>query len=410
MQQFAHWKQVITTKCYEAARFIRFVITHFLEDDCPYRASALAFTSLLAIVPLMTVGFAVLSSFPVFQDLSNPIQDFIFGNFVPATGKVVQTYLVQFETQVSRLSIWGIAFLFVTAILLMVTIERAMNKIWRVNTARHGVSAFLLYWAILSLGPVFLGLSLAASSYLLSMPLFQNNHAPSLLLSALPFLLSLIGFSFLYIVVPNRPVGILHGIIGGFISTVLFEWAKQVFAFSLSRYNSYELLYGAFAIVPIFFIWIYWVWLITLLGAEVSYALSVHHKRRTGYPLDGFSHALLWLQQLWIQQQSGKGLSLDALINSSNQAFATDSDYMINLLKELNLIHSSDDGELLLSKDLSRLTLYALSQQLPFSLPNQEQLQAENLDIPPQWQALFVNNDQQLQQSFNMSLDRFFEL
>ncbi|MDP1604110.1 MAG: YihY family inner membrane protein [Legionella sp.] len=402
------WKEYIKSKWYKIERFVRFVITHFFDDDCPYRASALAFTSLLAIVPLMTVGFAILSSFPVFQSLSQPIQDFIFDNFVPATGKVIQTYLQQFTSQVTRLSIVGVAFLFVTAILLMVTIEHAMNKIWRTNVAREGVSAFLLYWAILSLAPVFVGLSLVASSYILSIPFFQNNEAPSLLLKALPFLLSLAGFTFLYVVVPNRPVKIIHGLLGALVTAILFESAKLGFAYYLSYYNSYALLYGAFATIPIFFVWIYWVWFITLLGAEFSYALSVHYKRRHGYPLDGFSHALLWLEQLWLKQKEGRGMTLNELIESNNQPFMVDSDFMINELKRLNLVHSREDGYFFLSRDLTDISLYWLTQNLPFSLPTQNQLEKEDYARTFKWHGVLKRNDEVLHKLLDTNLSELF--
>lgn len=153
-------KNYIVDRFFAFKRFARFVIQHFAQDNCTYIASALAFTSLLAIVPLMSVSFAVFSSFPVFQKLTEPVQSFIFENFVPSTGKVIQTYLQQFASQVSKLSIWGFIFLIITALLVMFTIERAMNKIWHVDVSRRGVSAFLLYWAILSLAPVLLGMSL----------------------------------------------------------------------------------------------------------------------------------------------------------------------------------------------------------------------------------------------------------
>lgn len=403
------WIHALKTRTVHGIYFIRFVIKHFFADDCPYRASALAFTSLLAVVPLMTVGFAILSSFPVFQGLSQPVQDFIFENFVPNTGKLVQNYLQQFAAQVSRLSIWGVAFLFVTAILLMVTIERAMNKIWRTTSARHGTAAFLLYWAILSLAPIFLGLSLAASSYLLSIFFFQNT-TPSLLLNIIPFLLSFIGFTFLYVIVPNCPVKLTHGLIGAFVTTTLFESAKEGFAFYLSHYNSYELLYGAFATVPIFFVWVYWVWFITLLGAEVSYALSVHYQRRQGPPLDGFSHALLWLQQLWMKQQKGEGMLLEELIETTERPFSVDNGRMIHDLSRLHLIHMLDDGRFILSRDLHDISLYWLSQHLPYRLPTPQELEQEKALQTFNLHAVFEKGQGVLQQEFDISLTKLFAL
>ncbi|MBA2657686.1 MAG: YihY family inner membrane protein [Tatlockia sp.] len=400
-------KKKLTNKFYEGARFVRFVAVHFINDDCTYRASALAFTSLLAVIPLMTVGFAVLSSFPVFHHLAGPAQDYIFENFVPATGKSIQSYLQQFASQVSNLSVLGLAILFVTALLVMVTIEQTMNKIWRAPSSRHGVAAFLLYWAILSLGPVFLGLSLAASSYLFSLP-FVQDATPSVLISMLPFWLSLLGFTFLYVVVPNCEVKFMHGLGGGLVAALLFESAKLAFAFYLSHYNSYQLLYGAFAIVPIFFIWVYWLWIITLLGAEISYAFSVHHQRRIGKPLDGFSHALLWLQQLWQQQKEGKGCSLDELINSTERPFAIDINEMTNTLVSADFIHIASDGHFMLSRDLQDMTLYDLSQILPYPLPSHSDLDEPNSPPIEQWQFLFKENDKELQESLNINLNELF--
>lgn len=402
------WKIRIINKYYEAERFIRFVVTHFINDDCTYRASALAFTTLLAVVPLMTVGLAFLSSFPVFRGLSEPIQNFIFDNFVPTTGKEIQNYLQQFAGQVSKLSIWGLIILFITALLVMVTIESSMNQIWRVQSSRRGVSAFLLYWAILSLGPVFLSLSLAVSSYVISIPLIQSIPPPSILISCVPFILSLIGFTFLFVVVPNCPVKISHGFWGGLVAAILFELAKESFVYFLSHYNSYQLLYGAFATVPIFFVWVYWMWVITLLGAEISYALAVHHQRRTGKALDGFSHALLWLYELWNAQKSGKGLALDQLVNANLQPFTIDINDMITVLSKLELIHTTSEGNFMLSKDLAQVSLYSLSRQLPYPLPTPAELKETLSPHAKHWHHYFKKSDIELRESLNIDLNLLF--
>lgn len=393
---------------YACDRFVRFVIQHFFKDDCPYIASALAFTSILAIVPLMSVGLSVFSTFPIFQNLADPVQNFIFDNFVPASGKIVQAHLQQFASQVSKLSIWGVAFLIITALLVMFTIERAMNKIWRVSSSRHGVPALLIYWTIISLAPVILGLSLAASSYLISMPMWVAHQPPSIIMHSSPVILSLIGFTFLYVIVPNCPVKIHHAFWGALVATILFESAKQAFAYYLIRYNTYELLYGAFASVPIFFIWVYWVWIITLLGAEISYAFSVHHQRRDGESLDGFSHALLWLDQLWLAQQDGKGLTFNELVDASKQPFAVDVDEMINSLIYNELIHATADGHYMLSRDLSHITLYDLTQLLPYRLPTHMELNYPKSSLAEQWKVAFRNNDADLQKSLNINLKELF--
>ena len=400
-------RQKLTEKLQESKRFVGFVVRHFIEDDCPYRASALAFSTLLAIVPMIAVGFAILSTFPAFQNLVVPIQDFIFANFVPSTGQIIQNYLQLIATQASKLSSIGVLFLFIVALLVMYTIEQAMNKIWRIHSSRHGLSAFLLYWAIISLAPFLLGISIVVSSYFLSLPFLANHDIPALF-SALPFLFSLAGFTFLYVVVPNGPVRFLHGFYGGIIAATLFESAKSAFAYYLSNYHIYQLLYGAFATVPIFMVWIYWVWFITLLGAEISYALSVHHLRRTGIPLDGFSHVLLWLYQLSLAQLEGHELTIDELIDASKHAYAVNIDDMLRLLITLKLIKVTSNGHYVLSRDLNHVTLYELTQILPYPLPNAAQRQHNKDMIALEWQKQIQLADEQLKETLMISLGQLF--
>lgn len=399
-------RQKLTEKFEESKCFIRFVIRHFIDDDCPYRASALAFTTLLAIIPMIAVGFAILSSLPIFQNLIGPIQNFIFANFAPSTGQVIQNYLQLLVMQASKLSSIGMLFLLFVALLVMYNIEAAMNKIWRVSSSRQGISAFLLYWAIVSLAPFLLALSIAASSYILSLPFIINHDIPALL-NYLPILFSLMGFTFLYVVVPNRPVRFLHGFYGGIFASLLFESAKYGFAFYLTNYNIYQLLYGAFSTVPIFLVWIYWVWFITLLGAEISYAFSVHQKRRSSALLDGFSHALLWLYRLSLAQLEGKSLTLDELIKTSRQAYYIDVAEMLRQLTTLQLITITSEGHYVLSRDLNHITLYELSQQLPYRLPKASELYEATLI--PGWQQQIQKLDNCLQASLMISIRELFQ-
>ncbi len=365
----AWWLLEQSQKLYIKARtFVGFVIHNLIDDDCSYRASALTFTTLLAIVPLMSVSFSLLSSFSVFNAFSDDIQNFIFNNFIPAKGKLIQQHLLNFTQQVSKLSIWGVAFLFVTAVLVMYTIEQALNKIWKVRVQRHGTSAFLLYWAILSLTPVLMGLSIAASSYIISLPFIsQKAHLQlSSFVRYTPTLLSFISFTFLYIVVPNCKVRIHHALMGALFASVCLEFAKQGFSWYLTTYHTYELLYGAFAIVPIFFLWVYWAWFIILLGAEIAYAMSATHNRRLGDTVAPFSHAINWLNYLWLKQLKGESASVDELIHSCSLAYEIKPETMIKHFLKVKLIMPVDDGEFILSRDLSRMSFNELQQQLPW--------------------------------------------
>lgn len=389
--------------------FISFVIVHFIEDDCTYRASALAFTTLLSIVPLMSLGFTLFARFPIFQTYADPVQDFIFANFVPTTGKIVQNYLHTFTAQVTKLSTINISFLFIMALLVMYTIESAMNKIWRIHTPRHSVHAFFLYWAIISLTPILLGLSLAASSYLFSIPFFID-HQLSKALIGFPFVLSLSGFTFLYVVFPNCSVRLIYGLIGGAVAAILFESAKFGFAFYLSHHNTYQLLYGAFASLPIFFAWIYWVWLITLLGAEICYALSVKYQRRTGHRLDGLTHALIWLYKLRLAKLKGHGLTMNQLINASKQAYAVSVIDMAEQLTLQGLILRENDHSYVLNCDLNQLTLFELTQRLPYRLPQTTEFIHSKDPLEKTWKTYLQKADGVLKKTLDISLEEFFKL
>lgn len=396
-------------KYHESRLFVLFVFRNFLKDDCSYFASALTFTSLLAVVPLMSVSFALLSSFPVFQEMSGPIQDFIFENFVPSTGKIVQQYLIGFTKQVSNLSIWGVAFLFVTSVLLMFTIEQALNKIWKVRVQRHGTAAFLLYWAILSLAPILMGLSIAASSYLISLPFITKDAqvTTSALLRHAPFMLSLASFTFLYMVVPNCKVRFSHAITGSLFAAFLFEIAKVGFSWYLTTYHTYELLYGAFAIVPIFFLWVYWVWFIVLLGAEIAYALSAHHQRRRGKPKDAFTHAMHWLGYLWAAQTKGEGLSISQLIKKDNYAYEVKPETIIEHFLKVQLIRPLANGSFILSRDLSQMSFHTLTSLLPWPIPKWETLNHCKSD--KKLAAMLKEADQKTLVLYSTKVSTFFQ-
>jgi len=293
------------------SRFVVYVTRRFIDDGCVYTASALTFTSLLSIVPLMSLSFTVLSAFPVFGEFAMQIEDFLFKHFVAASGEVIHEYLQSFVQQASQLSVIGLTFLFVTAVLLLFTIEQALNKIWRVRAKRKGIAAFLLYWAVLTLSPILLGASMAVSSYVFSLPFIAGTAesiglSKTLVLTYAPFLLSAFGFTLLYVAIPNCFVSLWHGLVGGFFAAFLFEVAKYGFTFYITNFPTYELLYGALATIPIFFIWMYVSWIIILLGAEVAQACSANYDRRPGTKLDGFTQAYRWLGHLWQAQKEGK--------------------------------------------------------------------------------------------------------
>ena len=258
-------------------RLLRWVVQRFREDRCTRVAGALSFTTLLALVPLTAVMFAIFSRFEIFQSWMMLVQEFIYGNFVPASGEAVSRYLQKIAANAGKLTIWSLLFLILTSLMLMATIERVFNDIWHVPQTRARLHRYLSYGALLVLGPVLIGISLWSTYYLISLPLF-SRHAPLgglkvFLLAAVPVIFEWLAFWALYVVVPNYRVRLRHGLIGSLITTATLEMAKRGFVFFVTHFANYKAIYGAVAALPVFLIWVYLSWTIILLGAVVTATL-----------------------------------------------------------------------------------------------------------------------------------------
>ncbi|GAA0505187.1 virulence factor BrkB family protein [Tatumella terrea] len=251
------------------------------EDNMTVHAGNLTFVSLLALVPLATVVFALFAAFPVFSDISIQLRHFIFDNFVPAAGTVVEDYLERFVSNVNRMTAVGAIGLIVTALLLIHSIDSALNTIWRSTKKRPLVFSFAVYWMVLTLGPLLAGASLAMSSYLLSVQWLNDTGVTHLLdpvLRLLPLLLSVLAFWLLYSIVPTREVPSRDAFIGALFAGILFELGKKAFSLYVTMFPSYQLIYGVLAVIPILILWMYWTWCIVLLGAEIT--VSIGHYRQ----------------------------------------------------------------------------------------------------------------------------------
>src|SRR5881409_1909210 len=243
----------------------------FREDRLGITASSLTFTTLISLVPLVTVMLALFSAFPMFSTFQGALEKYFLQSLVPdSIAKPVLTALTQFATKANRLGTVGLVFLVFTALALMLTIDRTLNAIWRVRTPRPIAQRVLVYWAAVTLGPLLLGLSLTITSYAISASQGFVGAMPggvSLLLGSLEFALLAAAMSGLFHYVPNTYVRWRDALAGGLFVAVGFELAKRGFAWYIASVPSYSTVYGAFATVPIFLIWIYLGWVIVLLGA-----------------------------------------------------------------------------------------------------------------------------------------------
>lgn len=256
---------------------LRFIAVRFRQDRCEQMAASLTYTTLLSLVPLITIALTLFSAFPVFEDFSGQIKSFLLANMMPETGKMVSRYVEQFAESAAKLTAVGIVFLALTAMLMMHTIDEAFNTIWRVSRPRPLVQRVLVYWAVLTLAPLLIGGSLSLTSWLVGMSVGYARQIPELgvaMLKVVPVLLTTLAFSLLFRVVPNRYVPLRHAIIGGVVAAVAFESMNRAFAFYIAHFATYKLVYGAFASIPIFLLWIYLSWLTILMGALIAASLS----------------------------------------------------------------------------------------------------------------------------------------
>ncbi|OEF29433.1 virulence factor BrkB family protein [Vibrio rumoiensis] len=244
-----------------------------IRDRLTVNAGYMAYITLLSLVPLLTVVVTALSKFPVFEGISHQIQEFVFEHFMPAAGDAVKEALNTFIANTSSMSAVGGGFVFITAMLLISTIDKNLNFIWRVKHKRRMVYSFSMYWMVLTLGPIFIGSSLALSSYITSEQIV-SKEVVSGIYRILPVLFSILAFIGLYMLVPNIKVKVHHAIIGAIVSGILFELSKKGFAMYITAFPSYQLIYGALAAIPILFVWIYLCWFIVLVGAEVTASLG----------------------------------------------------------------------------------------------------------------------------------------
>ena len=300
--------------------FGRIVMRRFVEDRCMQIASSLTFTSLLSIVPFVTIALTMIAAFPVFGELTGALQTFILHNMVPASAGVIANYTEQFSAQAAKLTAVGIGFLVMTALMTLLTIESAFNDIWRVKRPRPVVQRVFVYWTLITMGPVLIGASLSLTSWLVGQAVGLVHGLPGAgvaVLTVVPILLTGVALTLLYVAMPNRRIAVRDAVIGGLLAAVVFEGMKRGFAVYLAKVPTYTLVYGAFATLPIFLMWIYVSWLVVVFGAVVVAALP---EWRSGagqsepVPGSDFFDALQILHVLWRAHRTGVSVKLPELL------------------------------------------------------------------------------------------------
>ena len=349
---------------------LRYLLKRFVEDRLNASAAALTFVSLFALVPLLTVTLSIASALPAAGNIEGKLNEFLLQFLLPESSTQVVQYLSTFISQARSLTAFGVIILLVSAILMLRNVEKALNDIWRNRANRKPLASFLLYWAVLSLGPAAIGFGLGIRAYLFAatndwggLHLFGLG---SLLISLLPFVISAIGLTCLYAVVPNCQVPLRHALIGGVFAAITFTIARMLFTAIMAK-SSYTLVYGAFAAVPLFLLWIYVTWIIVLIGAVLAHSLSAYQTEEQAQT-PTLMKALDILFLFWRAQKEGRGIAeLEILrandvlrggIDADSWRSIRDTFISVQLLKRL------DRGHYLLSRDLHNFTLAELAELL----------------------------------------------
>ena len=400
---------------HQAPAFTHYVIKRFRHDHASSVAASLAYTSLLSLVPLMAIALAMLAAFPVFGLLRVQIENWIFINFVPAVGQVVQDQIRLFIANAGRLSAAGIVGLGVTAIMLLVTIETAFNHIFRVDKHRSAMSRLLVYWTMMTLGPLVVGASLSIEGDVSSLPGWQHGLTfVEHLASILPTALSIAIFSLMFAIIPNRPIPPWDAVVGGIISGLLFSVLRWSFAYYIVNTQAYTTVYGAVAVVPIVLFWMFLSWVIVLIGAEVTASLA---EWRSGYAVRSTSTtgerrlalALEVLSILYDAAQHGHGGSGRRHLLTATTASDAELMGVIRKLYAAGLAAPAAKGQILLARDLSSVSLKDLIMQLDLGLGLDDRVAPE-----APWRArvlpLLAQAHSGMDPALSVSLAKLFQL
>lgn len=364
-----------------ALPFSSYVFNRFAEDRGWRMAAGLSYTSLLAIVPLTAIAFSMLAAFPVFENVREQFQDAVFSNLLPQSADAMRTYLDKFVGNTTSLSAVGIVALAGTAVLLLGTIEADLNSLFRVERPRALAARLLVFWAMITLGPLLLGASFSLSTYLFAATEWMGLDVISGPLGALtqfvPTLIIIILLTLFYFTIPNRPVQVLSACAGGVVAGLMFALLRKIFGWYVATFPTYQSIYGALSVIPIFLIWMYLSWAVVLMGAVMTASVS-EWRRSGGQPLDvelpagpRLVVALRVLAMLNVASQAGARVSRRQFLNelgSGEEAL----DRILKFLRDGKFVDRSERNGWILVRDIDTATLYDLYVALRLGLRDED--------------------------------------
>lgn len=386
------------------SRFLGEIKRRFIEDETSLAASSLAYTSLLSMVPFMSVMVTVFSAMPLFEEISQQIQNFIFNNFVPSTGNVVKEYITGFVEKARGLTVSMSLAVFVTSILMMSTMEKALNRIFDTKPSGNLLQKIIMYWAVLTMGPLLIGGGIALTSVIFNYSAFADLK--SIVLKTLPIIASTSAFFLIYLIVPNRKVKWSSALISAIVAAIFFELAKRGFAWYVATIPSYQKVYGALATIPLFLLWLYVSWNIILIGGTLAATLE---STRWKGSVQHFKHhyrflvVLEILHKLWLASLEGKCISPLEFHNDMTTVPDDTISGLLNWMESKRLIERNQLGNYLLLQDLSSISLGEVYMKGRFTLPHET---TKNFNIYQNmvntlWDKIEIDMNQNLQQIFS---------
>jgi membrane protein len=343
--------------------FVTLFRERFLATRCPQVAGSLAYTTLLALVPLLTVTITAFGHLQGMDEISLSLKTFLLENLLPdRAGSIITTYALEFSEKATRLTLIGSAMLAVTSLMLLATIERVFNHIWGVRQPRPLLLRITVYWFVLTLGPAILGGSIVATGYLVGASMQWSpalGWLGSLSARLLPPLLLGMLFVFLYFAVPNHKVRFSHAAVGGLGAAVAFFLMQRAFGIFIARFPTYTLVYGTFAVLPIFLVWLYLSWLVVLLGALTTATLPAFAERRRlvkAFPGCEAWAAVTMLVQLARAQGTGHPVSFAALRDRAPLS-EHHAEAVLGRLAEADWVSRTDDGDWVLTRSPAQIPL-----------------------------------------------------
>lgn len=354
----------------EISGFLSYVGGRFSQDRCLRMAAGLSYTSLLAIVPLTAIAFSMLAAFPVFSDVRGVLQDAMFSNLLPQTADATKDYFNQFIQNTTTLSAVGIVALAATAVLLLGTIEADMNAIFRVARPRALIPRLLVFWALLTLGPLLLGASFSLSTYFFAatqwVGIDTNGGLIAFFGTFLPTIMIIMMLTVFYVIIPNRPVSLTAGISGALVAGIGFTILRKIFGWYIITFPTYQNIYGAMSVIPIFLIWMYLSWLLVLVGAILTASVS-EWQSAGGKPLRGQGSsgirlviAMQVLAILYESSRDGLGAVHRSRILRETGGGGEAVDGILTQLRRENYVERTAANRWILARDTATVTLFDL--------------------------------------------------